>query len=88
MKYEGFVELEEGRRHDNWERDRFFTTVLRNMWAARGKKITPQQLCRFDWENESKKGKPTPKRDRKRFEYWAKKWGGKLPEKIIDEAGD
>lgn len=85
LKYEGFTELEENRIHDAWERDRFFTAAMMDMWSGKGRRTTPQKLCRFTWEKKPKKGKPAPQRDPERFKYWAKKWGAKLPEEIIDE---
>ena len=87
LKYEGFIELEDNRRHDTWERERFFTVAIMNMWVGKGQKITPQKLCLFPWEKNIKKGGTIekPKRDVERFKYWAKKWGAKLPEEIIGE---
>jgi len=49
-KMKGFTERENENRQDAWERMRFSTTALINVQLEKGKKISPEQLVKFEWD--------------------------------------
>ena len=53
-KVEGFYELENLRQRNDWERTRWSTCLLLNIQIAKGKRIKPTDLIKFDWEEDIK----------------------------------
>ena len=49
-KVDGFYNLENMRQRSDWERTRWSTCLLLNIQIAKGKRIKPTDLIRFDWE--------------------------------------
>lgn len=49
--FDQFTEVERAK----WERMRFSTTALINIQLAQGKKIDPQKLIKFPWDQQQKK---------------------------------
>ncbi len=47
---EGFYELENIRERGEWERTRWQTTLLLNIQIAKGKKLKPTDLIKFEWD--------------------------------------
>jgi hypothetical protein len=56
---EGNYEHYQNLQREDWVRDRFFTTVLVNIQAARGSQIEPRDLITFDWEKSKQVDLPT-----------------------------
>ena len=54
-KVDGFYELENMRQRNDWERTRWSTCLLLNIQIAKGKRIKPTDLIRFEWDNDEKK---------------------------------
>ena len=54
-KVDGFYELENMRQRNDWERTRWSTCLLLNIQIAKGKRIKPTDLIRFEWDKDEKK---------------------------------
>ena len=52
---DGFYELENMRQRNDWERTRWSTCLLLNIQIAKGKRIKPTDLIRFEWDKDEKK---------------------------------
>lgn len=54
-KVDGFYELENMRQRSDWERTRWSTCLLLNIQLAKGKSLKPQDLGKFEWEEDTTK---------------------------------
>lgn len=70
---------------DRWNRMRMLGTIMLQPHVSKGRKITPEKLLRFPWDDEKPKGKAakkqqelTPAQQRKRMEELVKKLGDSL----------
>ena len=52
---EGFVELEENRERQNWERQRWLATVLLQPHTKKGTSLKPTDIAKFPWDKKAKK---------------------------------
>ena len=68
----GFFEMENRREQGSWERVRWQSALILQMFAKKGSKIKPKDLAVFPWEEEAKtipKGVVlTPEEQRQKFE--------------------
>tara|TARA_R100001163_G_scaffold8617_4_gene8476 strand:+ start:873 stop:1154 length:282 start_codon:yes stop_codon:yes gene_type:complete len=55
IKLDGFYELENIRERSKWERTRWQTTLLLNIQIAKGKKLKPTDLIKFEWDKKETK---------------------------------
>ena len=51
-KLEGFYELEENRERREWTRTRWQTCLFLNCYTGKDNTLQPQDLIKFDWEQE------------------------------------
>ena len=70
-RIEGFFEIENRREKSEWERVRWQSTLILNMFAKKGQTIKPKQIAVFPWEEEVKI-KPPPGKLLSRQEQLAK----------------
>ena len=54
-KVDGFYELENMRQRNDWERTRWSTCLLLNIQIAKGKRLKPTDLVKFEWDKEENK---------------------------------
>tara|TARA_R110002020_G_scaffold28401_6_gene90647 strand:- start:8079 stop:8354 length:276 start_codon:yes stop_codon:yes gene_type:complete len=54
-KVDGFYELENMRHRSDWERTRWSTCLLLNIQMAKGKRLKPTDLIKFEWDKEENK---------------------------------
>ena len=66
-KVQGFHELENLRQRSDWERTRWSTCLLLNIQIAKGKRLKPTDLIKFEWDN--KKDTVDFKKLKERAEY-------------------
>lgn len=62
LAYRGYVEQEERRERQQWERIRWQTAALLSVHAKKGKQVRPMDLITFPWET------ATTKNDKKALE--------------------
>ena len=60
-RIEGFFELEDRREKGHWERVRWQSALVLNMFAKKGQQIKPKQLVTFPWETDQAIIKPLPR---------------------------
>lgn len=53
-RIEGFFEVESRRERYEWERVRWQSALILQMFAKKGRKIKPQDITVFPWEKEAK----------------------------------
>lgn len=60
-RIEGFFEVENRKEQAQWERVRWQSALILQMFAKKGKRVKPKDLIEFPWEQDSKP-KPPPGR--------------------------
>ena len=54
-RVDGFIEIQNLKDKNEWERTRWSTCILLNIQLGKGKKIKPTDLIEFDWDKKDKK---------------------------------
>jgi hypothetical protein len=57
-RIEGYYKLIEQREQGEWERVRWQSTLILQMFAKKGRKVKPKDLIVFPWEEEKALPKP------------------------------
>lgn len=77
-RIEGFFEMENRREQGEWERVRWQSVLILNMFAKKGRSIKPKDLVTFPWEQEKRIPPPparklTPEEIREKFAKYDEK---------------
>lgn len=54
-RVDGFIEIQNLKDKNEWERTRWSTCILLNIQLGKGKKIKPTDLIEFDWDKKDRK---------------------------------
>ena len=52
---EGFMDLEENRERQQWERQRWLAAIMLQPHAKKNTTIKPTDICKFPWDKKPKK---------------------------------
>ena len=54
-RVDGFIEIQNLKDKNEWERTRWSTCILLNIQLGKGKKIKPTDIIEFDWDKKDRK---------------------------------
>ena len=54
-RVDGFIEIQNLKDKNEWERTRWSKCILLNIQLGKGKKIKPTDLIEFDWDKKDRK---------------------------------